>query len=388
MRFKKCLAAVLAAAMVASVVTPVSAFAYDPTDDSSYSSDDGYDYDDDVSDDDDEEPVTDYSAIGLSQTSITLLGNPDDWSNSYSASGSIPLTGVPKGAYFSYDAISNVQSSNSKMTVDSYDFEIDYDNSLQFTVYGVGTTTITFDLGTKQLSFQVTVIEPAHISSGAYLMAKGNTRQLKIKGSTKGATVTYKSLSPSVVSVSQTGKIKALKVGSAVIKVTFDYGDNNVLYSGTVINVASPNRAAVYKWARSYAAKSTYSQPKRMLKGYYDCSSLVWRAYRSRGIYLANKYYAPTAADLAKYLVGKGKKVGAASYKNFQARKFVVGDLLFETGENNGRYKGIYHVEMFGGYYFQSFDSNGNPVLGINFANRGDNNDFYGVDGSNFLCRP
>ena len=392
MRFKKCMAVVLAAAMVAAVAAPVSAHAEDTTDDSSYSSDDGYDndYDDDYDNDDDyNEPTIDYSAIGLSQTSVTLLGKPDDWSGTYYASGSIPLTGVPEGAYFSFSDITNIESSNSKMSVDTFDFEINYDNSLSFTVYGTGTTTISFTLGgTKQLSFKVTVKEPAHVSSGSYMMVRGSSRQLKIKGSTSGATISYKSLSPSVASVSSSGKVKAKRVGTAVIKVTVDYGNNTVIYAGTAINVASANRAVVYKWARSYAAKSTYSQPKRMLKGYYDCSSLVWRAYRSRGIYLANKYYAPTAADLAKYLVSKGKKVASASYSNFQAKKFVVGDLLFETGEKNGRYKGIYHVEMFGGYYFESFDSNGKPVLGINFANRGDNNDFYGMGSSNFLCRP
>ena len=390
MRFKKSMAAVLAAVMAISVFVPVSAYADEITgdivydDDSSYNDD--YGYDDGYSDDDYVEPTIDYSTIELSQTNITLLGEEDFWDSSYYASGTIQLTGVPAGADLSFSDITNVTSTNSNMTVNS--LYIEYDNSISFSVYGLGTTTVTFTLGTKQLSFTVTVKEPANLGSGCYLLAKGQSKQLKLKGSTSGAKVTYTSLSPSVASVSSSGKVKAKKIGTAVIKVTLDYGNGTVLYVGTAINVASPNRAAVYKWARSYAAKSTYSQPKRMQKGYYDCSSLVWRAYRSRGIYLANKYYAPTAADLAKYLVSKGKKVASASYSNFQAKKFVVGDLLFETGEKNGRYKGIYHVEMFGGYYFESFDSNGKPVLGINFANRGDDNGFYGVDSANFLCRP
>ena len=122
MRFKKSMAVVLAAAMVAAVAAPVSAHAEDTTDDSSYSSDDGYDndYDDDYDNDDDyNEPTIDYSAIGLSQTSVTLLGKPDDWSGTYYASGSIPLTGVPEGAYFSFSDITNIESSNYFESFDS-----------------------------------------------------------------------------------------------------------------------------------------------------------------------------------------------------------------------------------------------------------------------------
>jgi cell wall-associated NlpC family hydrolase len=31
--------------------------------------------------------------------------------------------------------------------------------------------------------------------------------------------------------------------------------------------------------------------------------------------------------------------------------KLRPGDLIFETGENNGRYKGIYHVDLYTGNY-------------------------------------
>ncbi len=125
------------------------------------------------------------------------------------------------------------------------------------------------------------------------------------------------------------------------------------------------------------------SQAKRMDKGYFDCSSLVWRAYHSQGINLMQKKWAPTAADLGKYLVGKHKKVASADWKNYEKLKFQVGDLLFETGENNGRYKGIYHVEMFGGYSFGGFDTDGQPILGTEFARLGGS-----TSSSDFLCRP
>lgn len=41
---------------------------------------------------------------------------------------------------------------------------------------------------------------------------------------------------------------------------------------------------------------------------------------------------------------------------------------MFETGQKNGRYKGIYHVEMITGYIFYGFDGNGKAELGIQWA--------------------
>ena len=51
-----------------------------------------------------------------------------------------------------------------------------------------------------------------------------------------------------------------------------------------------------------------YSQPKRMRKGYYDCSALVWKGYKSYKHYnkkLGSGSYAKTAASLFDYLKEK-----------------------------------------------------------------------------------
>jgi predicted DNA repair protein MutK len=118
-----------------------------------------------------------------------------------------------------------------------------------------------------------------------------------------------------------------------------------------------------------------------MQKGYYDCSSLVWRSYKYAGTSLMSSTYAPVAADLGKWIVQKKKKVkGGLSYKNVQAMKLNAGDLMFETGENNGRYKGIYHVEMITGYSCVGFDSDGNPELVLTWASRPDGAYGYSTD--------
>lgn len=494
MKFKRFAAVMLTAVLAVTAFPPVAAqaeyydddgnYVYD-SDDYDYSwgsdddSDDYYNSDDDYSwDEDDTYQEPDYSQLGLAETSKELKANYGY--DGYTSSGSIQLTGVPANADLSYYDVEDMTSSNPDISFD--DYGLDADNySLSFDVYGTGTTTVSFSIKGKQLSFTLTVtpkydlsgmklaksslimvagnewgssdqsvklkgipsealsdedfdfevtdvdssnssmdvsvdldsengtvnfstydsgsttvtfkidgiqfsikirVITASIKKDSYYLARGKSVKLKIKGSLKGVKVKYKSLSPRVASINSKGKVKAKKSGTAVIKVTIGDGDNSAAI-GTVINVASAKKIKAFNWARRYASKNTYSQPKRMQKGYYDCSSLVWKAYRTQGRYLEYRSYAPTAAGLGEYLVKKGKKVASASWNNYEKRKFQVGDLLFETGANNGRYKGIYHVEMFGGYSFGDFDSNGKPYLNYTFANIQE-----GSDSSNFLCRP
>ena len=494
MKFKRFAAVVLTAVLAVTAFPPVAAqagyydddgnYVYD-SDDYDYSrgsdddSDDYYNSDDDYSwDEDDTYQEPDYSQLGLAETSKELKANYGY--DGYTSSGSIQLTGVPANADLSYYDVDDMTSSNPDISFD--DYGLDADNySLSFDVYGTGTTTVSFSIKGKQLSFTLTVtpkydlsgmklaksslimvagnewgssdqsvklkgipsealsdedfdfevtdvdssnssmdvsvdmdsengtvdfstydsgsttvtfkidgiqfsikirVITASIKKDSYYLARGKSVKLKIKGNLKGVKVKYKSLSPRVASINSKGKVKAKKSGTAVIKVTIGDGDNSAAI-GTVINVASAKKIKAFNWARRYASKNTYSQPKRMQKGYYDCSSLVWKAYRTQGRYLEYRSYAPTAAGRGEYLVKKGKKVASASWNNYEKRKFQVGDLLFETGANNGRYKGIYHVEMFGGYSFGYFESNGKPYLNYTFANIQE-----GADSSNFLCRP
>ena len=91
--------------------------------------------------------------------------------------------------------------------------------------------------------------------------------------------------------------------------------------------------------------------PSGMQKGYYDCSSLVWRSYKKSGKLFGNKTYAPVAADMVKWCSKNQRmiKEGLCS-ENVSQRKLRPGDIMFETGDDNHWYKGIYHVEMFVGY--------------------------------------
>jgi hypothetical protein len=213
------------------------------------------------------------------------------------------------------------------------------------------------------------------------LLATKKTAQLKVNGISSG--IKWSSTNSKVVKVSANGKVTAKKSGNAVIKAKI--GNITV---GCVVSVAAQSRIKAAKWATRTAATSTYSQAKRMQNGYYDCSSLVWRAYKAAGVYIGgSKSYAPTAANLGKWCVEKKKTIsGGLSDKNVQSMKLNVGDLMFETGMNSDRYKGIGHVEMITGYYIYYFDSKGNPVLGLTWASRG--TDYYYHSSSFLVGRP
>ena len=87
---------------------------------------------------------------------------------------------------------------------------------------------------------------------------------------------------------------------------------------------------------------------RSMKKGYVDCSSFIWRAYKSGNVNFGSKSYAPTAADLAKWCSKKKKLMKLSSY-NKKSAKLKPGDLIFykKRKGKNGRYKNIDHVAMY-----------------------------------------
>ena len=97
-------------------------------------------------------------------------------------------------------------------------------------------------------------------------------------------------------------------------------------------------------------------------------------AYTQIGEYFGNMEFAPTAAAECEYCEENGNVLGEWDYDDIQEMKYLPGDVLFRTGAANGRYLGIYHVEMFAGYRFKGFDEDGEPILSMCWANRPDDN--------------
>lgn len=93
------------------------------------------------------------------------------------------------------------------------------------------------------------------------------------------------------------------------------------------------------------AVGSTYSQEKRWAEGYYDCSSLAYRAYSetsdSSGFDFSDCYSSDltTAAAEGQWIVSTGRIVSVDDLR--------PGDWIFYGGADNGRYLGIYHIAIY-----------------------------------------
>lgn len=179
--------------------------------------------------------------------------------------------------------------------------------------------------------------------SSMLALYKGETASLHVNGAWDNEKVKYSSSNKSVASVSSKGKVTAKGCGAATI--TASVGAFTLTYE---VGVSYKTAIKALRYDIEHF-NSIYSQAKRMSEGYYDCSSFVWRGYKAAGKYLnKNGGWAPTAADLAKWCVTNGYMLYEGTVST---AKLLPGDLIFETDESgaNGRYKGIYHVDMYQG---------------------------------------
>lgn len=170
----------------------------------------------------------------------------------------------------------------------------------------------------------------------------GEKTTLKLNGA-NGRKVSYKSSKTSVAKVNSKGEVTAKGIGYALITAKVD-GIELTYHVG----VSYKKSIEALRYATKHYG-SVYSQEKRMQKGYYDCSSFVWRSYASAKTYVGpNKSWAPTAADMAQWCAKNGYMIysGTVNMDNL-----LPGDLIFNCGQENGRYNGIYHVDLYQGNY-------------------------------------
>ena len=112
---------------------------------------------------------------------------------------------------------------------------------------------------------------------------------------------------------------------------------------------------AVEKAKKFHSARNmSYSQGNRMGKRSVDCSSFCGRCYLPQGITMGGSTsWCNTAAGMALWSTKKGKVV-ANSGVSIGKKKLLPGDLVFYKKGYNGRYKNIYHVEIFVGYEWRN----------------------------------
>lgn len=181
------------------------------------------------------------------------------------------------------------------------------------------------------------------------VMTIGEKYKPKVSGTCECSTVLISSTNANVISVTQNEKGKTVlvpkSVGTAQLSITVD--GLKFVQTVTCEEDLSMNEMAVREAEKVLGA--TYSQERRMQKGFYDCSSLVWRCYKEAGSKLTEGDTAPVAADIAKILEKRGR---AIAYGYMQPDMMKPGDLIFyASNDNNGRYKNISHVAMYYGPY-------------------------------------
>ncbi|MCI8484073.1 MAG: hypothetical protein HFH41_07005 [Lachnospiraceae bacterium] len=206
-----------------------------------------------------------------------------------------------------------------------------------------GKTTVLIKVDGKTIKHQLIITNPRLTSSYATL-AVGKKMSVPVKGASSKSKITCKSKKNSVAKIDKSGKIVGRAPGNAEIIVTVD---------GTPLKlqVTVAAKGALNACKRGYKLinSSRYSQARRMSRGYYDCSSLVFRSYNcNSGLLGGTPSWAPTAASMAAYLERTGKVI---SYRGINSSKLVPGDLIFyrKPRGSNGRYKNIYHVSMYYG---------------------------------------
>lgn len=261
-----------------------------------------------------------------------------------------------------------VEGRNAKVTFQNMNtnmkYKVSLNSSLKITASGFGMDTLIVTINGKDFLLQVDIVEES-LSETTVVLAVGETYSFSLNGK-YDLPIVWKSGDEGVAVINENGLLTAMGEGNAIITATV--GEKKF---AAVVSVTTKQKSDVANFTKNYSSASKYSQPKRMNEGFYDCSSLVWRAYHKYGHDIILKTYAPVAAAMGKYYTDTDKLIeGGISRENIENMVFEPGDLLFLEGtKKNGRYKNIHHVEMIYGYSIEGFDGGGNPILGIRYAN-------------------
>ncbi len=185
------------------------------------------------------------------------------------------------------------------------------------------------------------------VDNGAMLLSPNTNKMIEVSFS-KPSRFRWSSSNKKIAIVSGSGRVVAKNIGNAIITGVEKSEGYRV---GCVVSVTTPAKVNAIERGRKIA-EGTYSLSRRMQQGYYDCSSLVWRAYVVEGIHFGVPLggYAPVAGNEEAYLERRGKIVSTWKESDMKKMRYLAGDLMFRTNTGNGHYRGINHVEMIAGY--------------------------------------
>lgn len=285
-----------------------------------------------------------------------------------------------------YNYTNNTESSNTSFTYTCSNpmlgIEANISNNtiyIQQSTNTTGSGIITFNLYGKlfYVNYQCSKLD---ISKQSCLLVKGKKEQLTVTGYI--GTIEWSSSNPSIATVDRNGKVKGKKIGNVIIKAKV--GDH---YLGCAVSVTKAKLKKVAERATYIGTHWKYSQPKRTQKGYYDCSALVWKAYKEKArLTFGSPYYPGVALTEAQWCRSHNKMIkGGMTYKKITKMQVNPGDLLFKSSDMKKKYADIYHVEMFTGYFCNSVNSDGSANFSPLWAAR---DSYYSFEEGSLLGRP
>lgn len=254
-------------------------------------------------------------------------------------------------------------------------------NILHLKIYGRQNckTKLTVSIAEKKFQIKVSV-KTVKISDSSLLLEKGNTKQLKIKGCSKG--ITWSSSNKKIATVSKKGVVKGKNIGNVIISAKI--GNKRI---GCAVSVTTYALKKVCERATYIGNNWQYSQAKRTQFGYYDCSALVWKAYNEcAGVNFGSASYPGTSRSESAWCLANNRMIkGGYTYKKVLKMQLNPGDLVFKSTNPNDPYHTTYHVEMFTGYICLGYNSNGKPTVTSLWASRSAG---YGAEDGSLLARP
>ena len=290
--------------------------------------------------------------LSTKNLALNVYGLKKEYGCYYPSNNTIEITGINQ-----YSSIEIIYSDKRFQIYDYYDYDYTYITKY-INPIKKGKGTITFIIDGKKIKCTVNVFSAYftrnsktvgdHFSKkwvegrSTLALYKGETTTLKAKGF-GNSKIKWSSSNKKIATVNKNGKVTAKGYGSAII--TAKVGALKISYP---ISVSYKKAIKAIRYANKNHG-ATYSQAKRMEDGYYDCSSFVWRSYNSTGMNVgALPNWAPTAADMAAWCTENGYMIASGIV---DTSDLLPGDLIFLCGEDNGRYNGIYHVDLYHGNY-------------------------------------
>lgn len=266
-------------------------------------------------------------------------------------------------------------------TKDVYAYASLSDNLLHITVYAQKKCTAKLTVTIAEKKFALTIaLKPVKISASSVLLERGKTKKLRLVG--YSGAVTWSSSNQDAALVSKSGVVKGRKIGNAVI--TANAGGHKI---GCAVSVTSAKLKKVCQRATYIGTNWKYDQNKRALSGYYDCSSLVWKAYKEyAGVNFGDSSYpGTTVTESAWCRDHKCLIKGGYTQKRVDKMLLQPGDLVFKSEDYANPYETTYHVEMFTGYTCIGYDEKGKPTVIPLWAARDAG---YGAADGSLLARP